>query len=442
MLSIFATDSSSKCNYLGSLVDNTCVCESIWTGSNCQSLNVVPYVESPTSYTEGIYTPNNPTWCGSIVQGYNEYFALTSTMTNYRGLSCWAYVSTGGIWRSTSINGPWVFVSYIGFGNYSTTNAYVPTDVPWGHNFRFYVEYSLADPTNLDSSRTYALVGYSIMKFNNKEPLQGPLNADFGPPNSSICSDAWAIPFPSTENQQIHVLYKILGQDLSQTLIQQQISSILQQRQLVIGINGFQVTNYVNTGFSWVNLNSKIPGVKPNSVNPAPLVSSEDNYNYLVLMNNNYYRALAYRFNVEYEKIYIVYLPANKFIWQPFVVYTAGPSLPFTWSVEDPFFFKSANGYHMLLHDTKTCSSSSGGNRNNCGSITHLADNVLTSNKWTKPIIIYNSIVENLKYGAQYRQRPGIYFPDSNGNSVLLNGLIWNSVMSTCRTFPVYLEVN
>lgn len=425
-----------RCSCLGTLdSSNKCVCENGWTGTECNNLNLDSITESPSGYNSAVYTNDRPTWGGSIIEGDGTYFFVGSTFPNSRGLSCWPDTSMLAIWEAENLNGPWTPVSFVGFGNYP---GYKAEDVPWNHNAMVTVESKLANPEDPNSTIKYALAIYSIMK--RPKTSYQMSSGNFGPPNNKICSTRWAKPFPVDKfDQETHVAYVELNATNEQD-IKKEITNLLHSKQLVANVNGYDRSEYVNTEFSWVNLKYKIPNPPINMVNPYPLISYATNFTSLISdPNGQYYKMLAVRFAKDKEVIGLLKLRANKFIWETDAKYSKGHLVSFGWNIEDPFFFESANGYHLIVHDGRTC-----GLWNSCGSITHYPKNVTGYNiladsnwskptsGWAKPTKLYNNVIPSLKTPTAYRQRPSLFFKDQRP-TMLLNGTIFAASSSTSK---------
>ncbi len=435
----------SKCSCLGSFdtAQGKCVCEPGWNGATCSNLNTIPIPDSPEAYNKAIYTAEMPTWGGSILEGDGTYFFVGASFTNSKGLSCWPSTSTAAIWESANISGPWKPISYVGFGSFP---GYKAEDVPWNHNAVVTVERKLSDPSNPDSTIKYALVIYSIM--------QRPKNSDrltkayFGPPNNTICTNGWAKRFPvSTVDQETHAAYIEL-KATNEDAVKKEITALLRSKTFVTNINGYPNRNeYVNTKFNWVNLKNKVPNPLVNMVNPAPLISYASNYGALIPdPQGQYYRMLALRIARNKEAIGLLKLKADKFIWEADAKYTKGPLVSFSWNTEDPYFFESENGFHLITHDGRVC-----GNWNACGSITHYPKNVpgyniLADSNWTRaapgwstPTKLYNTVIPNLQVPVNYRQRPGLFF-QNKAPAALLNGTIFAASPQTTRASRTFTQ--
>lgn len=432
-----------NCSGLGTFDPTTksCQCESGWTGPLCNNLNVTPLPDTSASYNNAVFTEDRPTWGGSIIEGDGTYFFVGATFPNSRGLSCWPSTSTAAIWEADQPQGPWKLNSFVGFGN--NFPGFKADEVPWNHNSVVTIDKKLSDPTDPNSTIKYALVIYSILQRPKKSKQIS--KANFGPPNSKICATGWAKRFPvDTIDQESYAGYVEL-QATNDKDLKKEITTILRSKSLAVNVNGYNRSEYVNTQFSWVNLKSKVTNPPLNMVNPSPLTSYVNNYSPLVAdPNGEYYRLLAVRFSTGKEAIGLLKSKADKFIWETNAKYAKGGLISFGWNIEDPFLFESQNGYHLIVHDGRTC-----GLWNSCGSLTNYPKNtagynILADSTWKKPMSgwstptkLYNSYIPDLKTLTTYRQRPVIFFRNQKPE-LLLNGTIFaasNQTSKASRTF-------
>jgi hypothetical protein len=443
----------ANCSYLG-LQDPTslnCVCEPGWIGDTCSQLNFIPKVESPAAYNEGLYDPQYPTWGGSILEINHTFYGFASTMGNAAGLSCWPQTSACGIWKSDSINGSWKFISFIGdpaLGN---------NTVPWCHNVRFTIEYKLDNGYLLNSNKTFALVGYALRKTNSATGKY--YAANLGPANNKICK-GYSGNFPSNQKQSMHVLYKVLKAKNDKDIVKE-IAQILETNTMAHNVNGFDRNERVNSQLQWTNLKPKIQNTYDSSVNPPvnpqPLISNSDNYAVLTTNNNGfYYRPLAYRFSKP-ESIGILAVRADNFIWETGASYVKAQEIKIGRNIEDPFFFASRDGFHLIVHDNNDFACKNIHTTHmSCGTIMHFPRNdnhinLLSSTDakyWTVPQILYGSHINGLQDGVYSRQRPYLFFSNKTARA-LFNSTVWpgkfqnNAWVSkhgAIKLYPVFVQ--
>ena len=421
-----------------------CPCTPGWTGADCNQLQFAPISESPLAYTAGVYDPVYKTWGGNPLQTDTIEFWLGTTLPNPRGLGCWPNDSSCGIWYKDS-SGKFVFRSMIGFGDFA---GYKYNDVPWCHNFRASIEYKLANISDPNSGRKYALRFDAI--FSTSIATRKFQSIVLTPTSGKGCStSSWVEHFPSTtKDQNFMVAYReLLATNYTAAL--KEIRLILLNDTVITSVNGYNQSERVNTALVWLDLRTKVANPYVNSVNPQPLIESADNM--LAIVPNStgqFQKILSYRFGKPYagfESIGILYMPADKFIWEGNVMYKRASEIKQHKNIEDPAFVKvkqcQSERLLFILHDFNQCGSAL---KQSCGSSMYyelsVNNDALFSNKakWSTSSFAYDDNIPTLSTKSLARQRPYLSF--SNGKpDKLWTGLIWanEQYKGGCLNYPV-----
>jgi hypothetical protein len=397
-VSVSAPVSVPTCSYLGiyNSTSKKCVCETGWQNvdNDCVIKFKPKNLSDPNVYHQGLYDPEFPTWGGSVIEINSTYsIAFASTFSNRAGLCCWPYTSFIGAWESISPMGPWRFRSMIG--------------KKWGHNVRFIIEQRL--------DGTYAAVIYLIMDHDSEGNYY---QVYFGPINSKMCKN-YAAPFPADRNQYMHVGYKILTAKTYQ--------DALKEVAVIVTTDTLNGTMRINDQFTWFNLKPKMPISTMNLLNPQPLRSINGYISPFVTLNGKRYRILANRASMPYSRefIQIWKIDATHFIWEDESVVEPLTAIHVTENIEDPDFFESKYGYHLIVHDSGIYGTA---NRLKGSSILHSPDLFY----WSNPAKFANGDIAGLQT-AYSIQRRNLYFNNVGVPEILFGATVFDLGRIVCK---------
>lgn len=419
---------SANCNYHGNSDANGCECFSGYTGADCSQLDFVPQTDG-----ERMNLGMQHSWCGSVINTtydranpkfifVGSYMAEPPAPNNLSytsGMGAWYLVSTCAIGESDSVYGPFKLVGF--FAAKGSNSPY------FGHNCRGVISCINAQECDIEIDLLYKV---PVGKLQPWSPASFNIPASTKAVVGRFPANIW--------DQRVAVAHYSLKPTTDALTRNREIYNAFTTVTKVTNVNGSPQTVNVNNQFTYTDLSTTMPGLRANVVNPTRLIDPNTNMPATVKFNGTDHFIYVTRFKSASKKstecLWFFVGPSNKYIWDATDKYVLGHTLcmdkrniedPYCWLESDPDPKSNGKTVFCLTHDFKACGPAN--TRFFCGSITYMRmDNITnanvanpvqaTSKYWSQPDRTYAKYIDGLTAGANYRQRPFVFFCKDNKN--------------------------